>query len=77
VSQHEVDFVIGTALALEVKATQNVSSADLKGLLALREEGLVKSYLVVSMDEKSRKTGGISLLHIHDFLRKLWDDELF
>jgi predicted AAA+ superfamily ATPase len=77
VSQQEVDFVVGKKIAIEVKATDRVSSFDLKNLKALREENLVEQFMLISNDEKSREIEGIQLVSIQDFLTKLWDGKLF
>jgi predicted AAA+ superfamily ATPase len=77
VSKHEVDFVIGDELAVEVKATERVSDAHLKGLRALGEENIVRRRIVVSRDSLARTTeDGIEILPWRDFLRGLWAKEL-
>lgn len=73
----EVDFVVGQSLAVEVKAANRVNDRDLKGLRALREEGLVSTYILVSLDEADRQTpDGIRLLHWRSFLEQLWHGNL-
>lgn len=77
VSQFEVDIVVGDRLAIEVKSTELVSEKHLKGLLALREEGLVEKLLVVSLDpEPRRHQTGIEILPVAHFLKKLWSGSL-
>jgi predicted AAA+ superfamily ATPase len=77
VSKHEVDFVIGDELAVEVKATERVSDAHLKGLRALGEEGIVRRRMIVSRDPLTRVTkDGIEVLPWRDFLRALWNNSL-
>jgi predicted AAA+ superfamily ATPase len=72
-SQFEVDFIIGNELAIEVKATDLVQDRHLKGLRALREEGLVKEYCVVSCDQEKRVTeDGITIYPWREFLSRLW-----
>lgn len=74
----EVDFIIGTVLALEVKGTDLVTSKHLKGLRALKEEGLFKIYGVVSLDPNDRLTeDGIYIWGWRSFLNKLWARVLF
>lgn len=73
-SQFEVDFVFED-LAVETKAKTNVSSRDLKGLRALREENLFTHYLLVSMEPAPRVVDGISVLPWSDFLDRLWGGE--
>jgi predicted AAA+ superfamily ATPase len=41
-SQFEVDLIIGTSIAIEVKSTELISDKHLKGLRALAEEGIMK-----------------------------------
>jgi predicted AAA+ superfamily ATPase len=73
----EVDLVIGDRLAIEIKATRQVLPKHLKGLRALQEEGLVKDYIIVSMDPVTRDMGaGIKAVFWQDFLRMLWDGDL-
>ncbi len=72
-SQHEVDFILGTDLAIEVKGTDLVTEKHLKGLRALKEEGLVRTYAVVSLDPNERVTeDGIRIWPWQTFLNKLW-----
>lgn len=71
-SQMKVDFVIGDELAIEVKASHQVVERDLKGLKALREESLVRRYMVVSMDARQRQLFGIDIVPWDKFLAELW-----
>jgi uncharacterized protein len=76
-SKLEVDVVIGDQLALEIKATDLVSGKHLKGLRALKEEGLQRRFAVVSLDPSRRTTDdGIEIWPWADFLRALWDGAL-
>lgn len=72
-SQFEVDCIIGDELAVEVKATDLVQDRHLKGLRALKEEGLIKEYCVVSCDQNKRVTeDGITIYPWREFLSRLW-----
>jgi predicted AAA+ superfamily ATPase len=71
-SQFEVDFILGGHTAIEVKATREVASRDLKGLKALSEEGLMKRLLLVCQEPAPRKIGDILVLPWRDFLEQLW-----
>ena len=74
----EVDLVLGEALAVEVKSTDLVSGRHLRGLRALKEEGLQRRYLAVSLDRDRRKTDdGIEIWPWPEFLRALWEGEFF
>ena len=70
-SQFEVDFVFEN-LAVEVKATKHVSARDLRGLRALREEGLFTHYVLVSMEPRPRLVEGVRVLPWTEFLDRLW-----
>jgi predicted AAA+ superfamily ATPase len=48
-SDFEVDFILGDHTAIEVKAKATVSSVDLKGLMALAEESLLRRYVCVCL----------------------------
>ena len=72
VNHHEVDFILGDQLAIEVKAKRKVSERDAKNLMVLMEEGKFKEFVVVSQDPINRKQKGISYLFWKDFLKKLW-----
>ena len=77
VSQFEVNLLIGTKAAIEIKGTQFVQDKNLKGLRALKEEGLVEKYIIVSCDAEPRETGdGIQILPWADFLHKLWAHQI-
>lgn len=70
-SKFEVDLVFED-LAVEVKATKHVSARDLRGLRALREEGLLTHYVLVSMEPLPRVVDGIRILPWTEFLNRLW-----
>jgi predicted AAA+ superfamily ATPase len=74
---HEVDFLVGGNVAIEVKATRRVSSGDLKGLLALAEETQLKKKIVVAGEPHERITDqGVTILPVEEFFRQLWDGAL-
>jgi len=77
-SGYEVDFLVGSDTAIEVKATTRVSSRDLRGLLAIAEETKLKNKIVVSGEPRERITDeGVTVLPVGDFFRRLWDGHLF
>lgn len=63
-------------LAMEAKATKHVSARDLRGLRALREEGLFTHYVLVSMEPGPRQVDGIRILPWAEFLDRLWGARL-
>lgn len=74
-SGFEVDFIMGDHTAIEVKARENISPYDIKGLQALAEEKLLKRYLCVSLEPRMRKVGMVTILPYREFLNKLWNEE--
>jgi len=71
-SNFEVDFVLADTTAIEVKGKEPVGERDLRGLRALKEEALLKHYLVVSLERRPRTVDGIRILPWQDFLEQLW-----
>ena len=68
----EVDFIVGDAIAIEVKATDNVTDRHTKGMRALREEGLLRRYLMVCQESRPRVADGIEVLPWREFAVQLW-----
>ncbi len=75
VNGQEVNFVVEEILAVEVKETQKVTKADLKGLKALAEENKFKHLICVSNDKFDREIDGIQILNWQTFLNRLWRGE--
>jgi predicted AAA+ superfamily ATPase len=73
---HEVDFIIGTELAVEVKTTNRVSSKHLKTLKYLMEEQQIKQYYLISQDPLAVKEQGIIMMPWDQFLKRLWDGDI-
>lgn len=71
-SGFEVDFIIGDHTAVEVKAKENVSSQDVKSLIALAEEKGLKRYICVSLEPRMRKFQGVTVFPFREFLEGLW-----
>ena len=71
-SNMEVDFCIDEEIAIEVKSSSNVTEKHLKGLKALREEGIFNRYVVVCQEEHPRITDGIEILPWKYFFEELW-----
>ena len=73
-SDIEVDFIVDGRLAVETKATRRYSKADLKGLRALKEEGICQHYILVCREEYPLMTDdGIEILPYEVFLDGLWN----
>jgi len=75
----EVDAVIGDAkLAIEIKSTEDVQNKHLKGLRAFAEEHPQCRKMAVSLDRITRNTDdNVEIIYVYDFLRMLWNGELF
>ena len=73
---HEVDFLIGEQLAVEVKAKQTVSHRDLKGLQLLAEEGVFKKFYLISHDPLPRRDDCFYSVPWPVFLDQLWQGKL-
>ena len=72
---YEVDFLIGTETAIEVKASQKVSGRDLRGLKVLKEENIFKNYILVSQDPINTRDDNFQALYWEKFLDDLWADK--
>ena len=73
----EVDFILGGGeVAIEVKGTRRVDTADLGALRAFMNESKPRLGIIVSNEKKERKIGDITVLPWRDFLGKLWDGKL-
>lgn len=71
--QVEVDFVIGDAMAIEVKAATNVQERHLSGLRALAEDVRLLTRVVISLEPIARRTpDAIDILPLDEFLQRLW-----
>lgn len=71
----EVDFVIGTDIAIEVKAAANLGAGDFKGLSAIQAEGSFKRRVIVCREPVHRHVDGIDVYPVREFLRLLWSGE--
>lgn len=71
----EVDFVMGGEIAIEVKSTQTVDDADLKGLKLLHQDTPMKRLIVVCREPEKRKDGHIEIYPYRQFLSELWSDK--
>jgi len=73
----EVDFILGSKIAIEVKASSLVSNSDLKGLKAIRSESPdLKKCIVVSLEPVARTVDDIEILPYQEFLARLWNAQL-
>ena len=76
-SQFEVDLLLDSAVAIEIKATETISAKHLKGLRALAEEGQVRRFICVHCGPlKGQTEDGIDLIPYGQFLSLLWAGEI-
>lgn len=76
--QKEVDVVIGDAqVAIEIKSAEHIENKHKKGLNAFAEEHPDCRLILVSLDPITRKSANIELIYILDFLKLLWNGEIF
>ena len=69
----EVDFVVGDAAAIEVKATGAVTGRDLTGLRRIAEEASWQRRIVVCAETAARVVDGIEIMPAREFLHRLWN----
>lgn len=76
-SQFEVDLILGNRWAIEIKGSTSIQDKHLKGIRALKEEGRIQNFAVVSCDRYERKTrDAIIIFPWKLFLEKLWDGDI-
>jgi uncharacterized protein len=76
-NKQEVDLIIGQDLAIEIKSATKIQNKHFKGLRALKEEGMIETFLIISQDPVRQVTDdGIICLHWEEFLKLLWVNDI-
>ena len=76
-SGFEVDFIVMEKVAIETKTTRRHTERDLKGLKALKEEGLLERYILVCDEDYAQISDeGIEIVPWRQFLDELWDGKI-
>lgn len=76
--QKEVDAIIGDAkVAIEIKSSEHIETKHKKGLKAFKEEHPDCRLILVSLDPITRKSGDEELIYVLDFLKMLWNGDIF
>lgn len=76
-TQVEVDVILGDAkVAIEIKSVEEVLPKHLKGLKSFADEHPDCRRIIVSLDRFNRVVDGIELIHVYDFLKKLWSHDI-
>lgn len=74
----EVDAVIGDArVAIEIKSCEQIKTKHKAGLKAFKEEHPECRLILVSLDPITRVSGDKELIYVTDFLKMLWNGEIF
>jgi len=76
----EVDFVVNDmAVAIEAKSSRTISSHHLKGLRQLAiDHSNVERRIVLCLEDRPRRTSdGIEIIPYGEFVRLLWDGDIF
>jgi predicted AAA+ superfamily ATPase len=74
----EVDAVIGDAkIAIEIKSCEQLKTKHKAGLKAFKEEHPDCRLILVSLDPITRQSGDVEQIYILDFLKMLWNGEIF
>lgn len=77
-SGYEVDCIIGNGrVAIEIKSCNEVKSRHLKGLKAFQEEFPQAKLIVVSFDKYSRTMNDVDIYPATEFLKLMWQGDLF
>ncbi|MBF0273634.1 MAG: ATP-binding protein [Nitrospinae bacterium] len=77
-SQYEVDVIVDDLWGFEIKGAKQVNDRHLKGLRALKEEGLIQNFAIISRDFTERTTkDDIKIIPWQSFLKKLWAGGFF
>lgn len=73
---HEVDFIIGDKIAIEVKSGLQTKDRHFKGLQTFAEEKICSRHILVSQDPINRKYDTVETLYWKDFLDLLWSNKI-
>ncbi|MDR2963705.1 MAG: AAA family ATPase [Bacteroidales bacterium] len=77
-SGYEIDAIIGMGrVAIEIKSVEEIQSRHLKGLRAFQEDFPLCRLIAVSFDPRPRIMNGIEVFPVTDFLKNLWNNEIF
>ena len=75
-AKFEVDLIVGKELAIEIKFSKQMKDEFYTGLQALREEKVVKHFLIVGRFSSTGEKDGVRYLNYLEFLEALWSGKL-
>ncbi len=73
----EIDFVLNSEIAIEVKATSNVSKNHLSGFEKFERTEKAKRKILICQEKLPRKIGSIEVMPVSQFLETLWKGDVF
>ncbi|MCQ2330211.1 MAG: DUF4143 domain-containing protein [Paludibacteraceae bacterium] len=74
----EIDVVIGDAkLGIEIKSATEILPKHYANFKEYCEEFPDSRCMVVSLDRLTRRSGNIEIIYLYDFLKTLWNGDLF
>jgi len=73
----EVDFLVGSRVAIEVKGKERVTRRDQAGLRALAEELPLLRKLIVCTEPRRRRDDDVEIVPVREFLDDLWAGRVF
>ncbi len=73
---YEADLIIGHDVALEFKMSRTFKTEFTNGLVALKQENLIKRYIVVGRFSSEGKSQEIEYMGYEQFLKLLWSGKL-
>jgi len=73
---HEVDFILGDEICIEVKGIDLVKPSNLKGIVAFKEECRPGKSIVVCNEKEPRLCGDIRIIPWRMFLEELWNGDI-
>lgn len=77
-SGFEVDLIYGDAeVAIEIKSSQEIQPKHIKGLKAFKEEYPNARTIIISLDVAYRKMNDVEIWPVDQFLKALWQNDIF
>ena len=64
-------------MGIEIKSSEQLKTKHKAGLKAFKEEHPECRLILVSLDPITRKSGDVELIYVLDFLKMLWNGEIF
>jgi len=70
-------LILDNRWGIEIKSATSIQGKHLKGIRALKKEGIIQNFAVISCDRCERKTqDDITIFPWKLFLEKLWNGEI-